>query len=302
MIVVFGSLSADLVTRVERIPRPGETVLCGGYVVVPGGKGANQAVAAARAGARVALVGSRGDDAFGEVAVSLLRQAGVDLGPLATIDRPTGLALISVDEGGENAIVVASGSNQSTRLAQLEAVPLGPSDTVLLQREIPDAETYSAIEHAKAKGARTVLNVAPAGPVPEAALRALDVLVVNEHEALIVAHAVGVGTDDPEEAARLLNERFGCAAIVTLGPKGAVGWVDGVRRAVPALPVAVVDTTAAGDSFTGAFAAALDEGFGFTAAMARGAAAGSLACTAEGAQPSIPDRAAIDKATAEFMA
>jgi hypothetical protein len=129
-----------------------------------------------------------------------------------------------------------------------------------------------------------------------------DVLVVNEHEAVVVAKAVGIAATDPEEAVRDINARFGCATIVTLGSEGAVGWVDGVRRVVPALTIKPVDTTAAGDTFTGAFAAALDQGLGFTLAMARGAAAGSLACTKAGAQPSIPTKADIDTAMRDFSA
>jgi ribokinase len=215
---------------------------------------------------------------------------------VAIVDKPTAVALITVDEKAENAIVVASGANRSTHVGQLEALDFGAGDTLVLQREIPDEATVAAVALAKRRGARVVLNVAPAGPVPAETLAALDVLIVNEHEAITVAKAVGIDTADPEEAVRAIAERFGCAAIVTLGAEGAVGWTDGVRRAVPALKIKPVDTTAAGDAFTGAFAAALDQGMGFTTALARGAAAGSLACTRLGAQPSIPTKAEIDAA------
>jgi ribokinase len=172
----------------------------------------------------------------------------------------------------------------------------------VLQNEIPPADTFAAVALARARGARSILNVAPAGPVPESTLRALDVLIVNEHEAVVVAKAVGIDADDPEVAVREINQQFGCAAIVTLGSAGAVGWVDGVRREVAALKIKAIDTTAAGDSFTGAFAAALDQGLGFTTALARGAAAGSLACTKAGAQPSVPTKDEIDAAMADFAA
>jgi ribokinase len=301
MIIVFGSIGVDLVTNVEHIPHPGETVLCEGYFVVPGSKGANQAVAAARAGSNVVHVASCGNDGFAPLAVSIMKEAGVDLTHVATVAKPTAVALITVDARAENAIVVASGANRSTTVAQLEHCPFGPGDTVVLQREIPDSETFAAVALAKARGARVVLNVAPAGAVPEQTLRALDVLVVNEHEALVVARAVGIESADPEDAVREIAARFGCATIVTLGAEGAVGWTDGVRRRAPALPVTPVDTTAAGDAFTGAFAAALDQGMGVTLALARGAAAGSLACTKAGAQPSIPTKAEIDEATAGFV-
>ena len=302
MIVVFGSLGVDLVTNVSHIPHPGETVLCEGYFIVPGAKGGNQAVAAARAGSKTRFIGSCGNDGFAGLATSIMKEAGVDLSALATVAKPTAVALITVDTKAENAIVVASGANQSTTVAQLEAAGIGTGDIVVLQREIPDKATFGAIAYAKAQGARTILNVAPAGPVPVETLKLLDVLVVNEHEALVVAKAAGIDATDPEEAVRQINTSYGCAAIVTLGAEGAVGWVDGVRRAVPALKVKPVDTTAAGDSFTGAFAAALDQGFGFTMAMARGAASGSLACTKPGAQPSVPMKAEIDKALEGFSA
>jgi ribokinase len=302
MIVVFGSLGVDLVTNVSHIPHPGETVLCEGYFMVPGGKGANQAVSAARAGSRTAIIGSRGNDGFADLALSVMKEAGVDVSAVVPVDKPTCVALITVDEKAENAIVVASGANQSTRAEQLEGSGLAKGDIVLLQREIRDSENFAAIRIAKARGARVVFNVAPAGPLPEEMLRLIDDLVVNEHEALTVARAAGIETSDPEEAVRLLNQRYGCAGIVTLGADGVVGWTDGVRRSAPALKVTPVDTTAAGDSFTGAYAAALDQGMGFSLALARGAASGSLACTKPGAQSSIPLKAEIDAALKDYAA
>jgi ribokinase len=296
MIIVFGSVGVDLVTNVGHIPHPGETVLCEGYFIVPGSKGGNQAVAAARAGSQVMHVASCGNDGFAPLAVSIMKEAGVDVSQVAMIERPTAVALIAVDEKGENAIVVASGANRATSVAQLERCPFGIGDTVVLQREIPDRETFEAVKVAKARGARVILNVAPAGSVPAETLAMLDVLIVNEHEALTVAKAAGIETDDPEAAVRQISARHGCAAIVTVGADGAVGWTGGVRRLAPALRIKPVDTTAAGDAFTGAFAAALDQGMGFSAALTRGVVAGSLACTKPGAQPSIPSKHEIDEA------
>jgi ribokinase len=296
MVVVFGSTGVDLVTRVDHIPHPGETVVCEDYLVVPGSKGANQAVAAARAGSRAAHVASCGDDGFAPLAVSILKEAGVELGHLATVPKPTGVALITVDAKGENAIVVASGANRLTRVSQLQRCPFGAKDTLVLQREIPDRETFAAIALGKSRGARVILNSAPAGPVPAETLASLDILIVNEHEAQVVAQAVGLDSCEPEAAVRAIHERFGCAGVVTLGAKGAVAWINGRRAAAPALKIEPVDTTAAGDSFTGAFAAALDQGMDFTLALARGVVAGSLACTKMGAQPSIPVKAEIDAA------
>ena len=145
MVVVFGSIGVDLVTRVDHIPRPGETVLCEGYVVVPGSKGANQAVAAARAGSRTIHVASCGDDGFAQLAMSIMKEVGIDLSHIATVPKQTGVALITVDTNGENAIVVASGANRLTRASQLERSPFGTKDTLLLQREIPDCETFAAV-------------------------------------------------------------------------------------------------------------------------------------------------------------
>ncbi|PSC03538.1 ribokinase [Alsobacter soli] len=301
MIVVFGSVNVDFVTRVERIPAPGETVLGPDYAVIPGGKGANQALAARRAGAATLLAGAVGRDPFGDIALSLLREDGVDLGRVARVEAPTGAAFISVSAEGENAIVVAAGANGQARAAQLEGLAFGVNDTLLLQREVPEEEAIAAARIARAGGARVILNAAPAGALDPDLLANLDVLIVNEHEAAIVGQGLGL-RGEPDDIARQIDARHGVATIVTLGPQGAVGWTGGVRRTAPALPVSVVDTTAAGDTFCGAFAAALDDGFGFTTALARAAAAGSLACATAGAQPSIPRKMAIEEAVAGFQA
>lgn len=294
MIVVFGSVAVDLVTNVTRIPRPGETVLCPGYRLIPGSKGGNQALAACRAGATAALVATCGSDHFAPVATSILKESGVDLAHVRTSATATGLCLIAVDGAAENAIVVAAGANLETNLEQLEAVPFGSDDTLVLQNEIPEQATFGAVSLAKSRGARSLLNVAPAGPVPVAVLRDLDILIVNEHEALVVGHAIGLSSDDPEAVARQIHHDHGCTAIVTLGPKGAVAFHQGERFAAAAPKVDAIDTTAAGDSFTGAFAAALDQGLPFSTALRRGIAAGSLCCTQAGAQTSVPWAGDID--------
>lgn len=296
MIVVFGSVAVDLVTNVAEIPRPGETVLCPGYRLIPGSKGGNQALAARRAGAEAVLVATCGTDDFAPIATSLLREGGVDLSHLATSTKATALCLIAVDAKAENSIVVAAGANLDTRLAQLEAVRFGTGDTLVLQNEITESETFGAVALGKARGARTVLNVAPAGPVPAATLRDLDILIVNEHEALVVGHALGLASADPEEVGRQIEAQYGCTTVVTLGAQGAVAFHGGQRLAAAAPAVVAVDTTAAGDSFTGAFVAALDAGRDLADALRRGVVAGSLCCTVAGAQPSIPLAAAIEAA------
>jgi ribokinase len=294
MIVVFGSINLDLITRVERIPGPGETTLGGDYATSPGGKGANQALAARRAGSKVAMVGAVGRDSFAGEALALLKADGVDLSATTEVAAPTGAAFIAVDRHGENAIVVASGANRLAKAAQLEKLTIGSGDILVLQRETPPAEVEAAALHAKAKGGRVILNLAPAGAPSDMLLAALDTLILNEHEALTLADALQIAARAPEEVAAHLAQTRGLATIVTLGPVGAVGHAKGVRYAAPAPPVTVVDTTGAGDTFVGAFAAALDRGLSFEAAMKRGLAAGSLACTKPGAQPSMPYAAEIE--------
>lgn len=288
MIIVFGSVNVDFVTRVQAIPRPGETVLGPGYDVIPGGKGANQALAARRAGSAVALAGAVGRDPFAEIGLALLKAEGVNLSATEKVDAPTGAAFITVDATGENAITVASGANAKASASSLSKLTLGEKDILLMQREVPEHEQIVAARIAKEKGARVILNVAPAGVIAEELAALIDVLIMNEHEAAVVAQGMGLSSDTPETHARMIAETRKLTTIVTLGAEGAVGWTDGVRRHIPAFPVDVVDTTAAGDAFCGAFAAALDRGFGFTSALAQGVAAGSLTCTKAGAQPSLP--------------
>jgi ribokinase len=262
-ITVVGSVNLDLVARCERLPRPGETVSDASFGRVPGGKGANQAVACARLGARVLFVGAVGRDPFAAEALAGLRDAGVEL-DLRETDEPTGVALILVDASGNNEIVVAPGAN-----ATLGAVELPESDAVLCQLEIPDEAVVSAWEGATGLFA---LNAAPARPVPVDP----DLAIVNRYEL------------------EALQRRDGLVA-VTLGAEGAVLLDDGdeVARAEPP-PVTAVDGTAAGDSFTAALLVSLLEGRGHDEALRRGCAAGALAASRFGAQPSLPTAAEID--------
>jgi len=302
MIIVFGSVNVDFVTRVNAIPKPGETVLGPGYDVIPGGKGANQALAARRAGAHVMMIGAVGKDPFAQIGTALMDDAGVDLSAMAHVDAPTGAAFITVDAKGENAITVASGANAFASAKSLAHVSLGPKDTLLMQREVPEAEQIEAARFARAKGARVLLNVAPAGAIAEDLVKLVDILIMNEHEAMSVALGMGFSCDTPEANARMIANERSISTIVTVGSEGAIGWTGGVRRHVPAFPVTVVDTTAAGDAFCGSFAAALDAGFGFTGALGRGVAAGSLACTRHGAQPSLPLKDEIEATLGNWSA
>ena len=299
MITVFGSINIDLVTSVARIAAPGETVLGPSYAAIPGGKGANQALAACRAGAEVALVGATGHDGFASPALALLRDAGVVLDDVAEVDAPTGAAFIAVDAEGQNAITVAAGANAEAAANQIRAATLRHGGLLLLQRETPDREGEAAAVLARTAGLRTILNLAPSGLVSEAYLRSIDILVVNEHEAADLAAALGLGSDHGV-LAQHLRQAFGVSAtVVTLGSEGVIGWEGGTAHRVTCPKVVVVDTTAAGDSFVGAFAAALDAGLSFAEALRRGTAAGSLACTRAGAQTSIPWKTDIETLLAQ---
>jgi len=293
MIVVFGSINIDLVTPVERLPGAGETVLGPGYSVHPGGKGANQALAARRAGAEVAMIGAVGRDGFGEAALALLASDGVDLSRVARVDEPTGAAFIAIDSDGANQIIVAAGSNAAAAPAALQRMPLGTDDVLLLQCEVPAPANLAAAQTMKAAGGRVILNLAPAEAPSAALLDSLDVMILNEHEALVLAQALGWPEREPDAIARRLDAERGIATVATLGAAGVVAWQGGVRHRLPAPRVTVVDTVAAGDSFAGAFAAALAEGRDVATALRHGVAAGSIACTRAGAQPSIPYRSEI---------
>ncbi len=300
MIVVFGSINLDLVTPVARLPAAGETVLGRAYTVHPGGKGANQALAARRAGADVVLVGAVGDDSFASPALSLLRDGGVDLTRVAKVQAPTGAAFITVDGQGANQIVVASGANAQARAAALQGLSFSARDILLLQREVPETECIAAARMARLAGARVLLNLAPSGQLDPALRALLDLLVVNEHEARDLAQSLGWSETDPDAIAARVDAEHNIACIATLGARGAVGWSGGVRRAIAAPAVEVADTTAAGDAFVGALAAALESGFGFMGALQRAVAAGSLACIKAGAQPSLPAKVEIDALAATF--
>lgn len=288
MIVVFGSINIDLVTPVERLPGPGETVLGPGYALHPGGKGANQALAARRAGADVVLVGATGRDRFSDAALALLTTEGVDLDHVAQVDAPTGAAFIATDRAGANQIIVAAGANAALRPDALRQLELAAEDILLLQREVPEEACLEAARAMKRAGGRVILNLAPAEAPSPALLDQLDMLIVNEHEAAVLAQALGWPEQDPDAIAHRLDGERRIATVATLGAAGLVAWIDGTRHRFPAPEVAVVDTVAAGDSFTGAFAAALAAGKDMAAALRDGLAAGSLACTRRGAQPSIP--------------
>ena len=302
MIVVFGSINVDLTARVDRFPQPGETIHGRSFAVVAGGKGANQALAARRAGASVMMVGAIGNDAFASAAVSGLSDAGVDIGAVRRIDGQTGVAVIAVDARGQNSIVVVPGANDTVAAADLPDSVLGPSTTLVVQLEVPLSAVAEVAVRARVRRTRVVLNAAPAMPLPATLLSAVNVLIVNEHEAQALATASAVAPA-PEALAVAMRERFGCATVVTLGARGARAAVEGGQLLFAAAPaVDVVDTTGAGDALVGTLAAALDRGASRPHALDEGVAAGSLACTAAGAQAALPTADAIGELAAKVEA
>lgn len=303
MIVVFGSLNVDVMIAVSHLPLPGETVLGPGYELTAGGKGANQALAAARAGAKVTMVGSIGTDPLAETAIADLRTAGVDLSHLAKVADPTGLAAICVDKAGENHVVVASGANRQTKADQMPDALLGPGTLVVLQMEVPLPENWALIRAAKAKGARILLNAAPASSIPMDALRSIDWLIVNENEARQIAQDLGLAADEARRAAAAIAAASDTTIIVTLGGAGAAAYLGkGGGFQVSSLAIKPLDTVGAGDSFVGGFAAALDRGRDLGDALRHAAVGGALACLKTGAQPSLPHLAEIEKRLAELPA
>jgi ribokinase len=298
MILVFGSLNIDLVARVPVIPGPGRTALAPGYDRHFGGKGANQAVAAARMSrsGRAQMAGAVGDDAFGAQARANLEANGVDAALVATVAAPTGCAFIVVDAMGENAITVASGANRAARQDGVPDAALAGGVTLALQMETPWEQSAALAARVRKAGGRVVWNLAPAPAALDAAtlraiLAATDVFIVNEHEAMDAARALGHAAGDFLAAASALARAGGVTCVVTAGGAGA--WVaapDGPPAHVPAAPAKVVDTTGAGDAFVGAFAAMIEEGRAPPEAARIACRAAARACETLGAQPGLPRR------------
>ncbi len=282
-VVIVGSANVDQVFRVTAIPAPGETVLSNGFSIALGGKGQNQAVAAARAGAQTAFIGALGDDAFGSSIREGLAADGVGAEGVRTADAPTGTALIAVDDAGENTIIVEAGANALLELRETDATAIAAADVLVLQLEIPLAVVTAAARIARAGGTRVLLNAAPIRELPAELLENVDILVVNEHEGAFLARGGAVETLAP-------------IVIVTLGAAGAVAHENGTEVRVAAPKVSAVDATGAGDTFCGALAALLAEGATLAAALRFAVAAASLSVQKPGAVPSIPSRESIENA------
>ncbi|MET7460572.1 ribokinase [Nonomuraea sp. NPDC005501] len=292
MISVFGSANMDLVAYVDRAPKRGETVTGRLFRTVPGGKGANQAIAAARAGTEVAFIGAVGDDGFGAEIRETLAVAGVDVERLRQVPGPSGIAHIVVDDDGGNSIIVVPGANGLvTAPSEEERAVIAASRAVLLQLELPMKAVIGAARAAREAGVPVVLTPAPAQPLPDELLDAVALIVPNEHEA-----AALTGATDPGDALDRLLERVP-EVVITLGSEGALyGSRAGERVRVPAVRVEAVDTTAAGDTFVGALAVARAEGRPAEEALRFASAAAALSVQRPGASTSMPSRAEIDAA------
>jgi ribokinase len=291
-IAVLGSINTDLVLRCERLPAPGETVRGSDFGAWPGGKGANQAVAAARLGAAVRLIGCVGDDAFGVAALDALRAEGIDTARVEVVRATaTGVAMVCVDAAGRNTIAVAAGANAALGAAQVDAAAEVIAQAALLvcQLEVPLAAVERAVSLARAARVPVLLNPAPALPLAAELLAGIDLLVPNESEAAgLDARCAG-----SRESARLLRELGPRAVVVTLGERGVQVAEAGGLWEQPAPRVAALDTTGAGDAFVGALAAALVEGQNLRAAIGFAQRAAALSVTRAGAMPSMPRRAEL---------
>lgn len=296
-IVVFGSINMDLVVRAAHIPIPGETILGSDFVTVPGGKGANQAVAAAKLGAPTRLVGAVGNDAFAAPLQQSLQEYGVDTTHVLSLVGASGVALITVADNGENSIVVASGANMHLGHASLDAVAeaLTGADTLLLQLEIPLELVIAAAQMARRRGVRVILDPAPARALPSELLRSVDLVTPNESETAILT---GVFPDDEascQAAYEVLRGQGAGAVIIKRGAHGA-WWSNGQDQLqVPAFSVPTVDTVAAGDCYNGALAVALREQMPLAHAMRFAAASAAVSVTRRGAQQSMPNRADVTR-------
>jgi ribokinase len=290
MITVLGSINMDLIATVSRLPKPGETVTGSNFVTAPGGKGANQALAARRAGAEVAMAGACGEDEFAVPALTYLRYDGVSLDRVRSASTATGVALIFVGGDGENVIAIVPGANATVTAddAKAAVAAMSRNDILMLQMEIPPAAIEAGLQAAKEKGVTTVVNIAPITPDARRLAQLATIVIANETEFELFAGRNGL-SDEAREAEMLrINKEHRQTIIVTLGADGVVAAREGKIVRAKGLEIEPVDTVGAGDTFCGYLAAGLDHGLKFETALRRAAVAGSLACMKPGAQPSIP--------------
>lgn len=291
MLVVFGSINIDFVFPVAALPQPGDTVRSETGRIEPGGKGANQAAAAARDGARVTLVGAVGNDVLADAALAGLVRGGVDLRGIAKLDAATGRAAICIDPDGHTMVAADGGANRLARADQVSDSLLGPGTTLLLQMETEPEENAALILRARRLGTRVILNLSPPRLIDTDALRAVDLLIGDSAELAWVGERLGTGNNPAS-----LHAALGITAVRMMGVQGAEAMSDDGFLTMPALPVDMRDTTAAADCFTGVFAAALSRGAELRPALRRAAVAAALSTTRADAQGSMPSSADIDRA------
>lgn len=294
-ILVVGSLNADLVVRTPRFPQPGETISGEDLQVIPGGKGANQAVAAARLGSSVAMLGRVGHDNFGDFLLENLKSNNVDTQLVQRDNASTGTAIIVVDASGQNSIVLSAGANGKISSSDVEHASFSSFKLLLLQLEIPTPTVLSAVKRAKESGVRVLLNPAPAKELSDELISLADFVVPNETELSLLTGQTVTDVPSAGQAAKKLIERGAQHVIVTLGSKGALSVSDTQTTHVDTFSVNVVDTTAAGDAFIGGFATALLQNRSVEESVRYGCACGALATTRFGAQPSLPTKEEVER-------
>lgn len=296
-VVIVGSVTADVTTFSTRLPARGETILGDQFTLMLGGKGANQAVAAGRSGARTSFVGCVGDDLFHDLVVDGLSDAGVDLAHLRTVPGPTGIAHIRVDASAQNDIVMVPLANAALSAEQIDAAlaALAPTTSVLLtQLETPSALTAHITARGREHGMTVILDPAPAAPLPEDVWRSIDIVTPNETEASLLSGIEVVDAATAEQAGRWFLDRGVGAAVITLAGQGSCVVTAEGASIIPPFPVEAVDTTAAGDAYAGYLGAALANGRSLAEAVRLATAAGALAVTKQGASPSLPVRAEVE--------
>lgn len=296
-IVVVGSSNTDMILKLDRIPKPGETILGGEFVTAAGGKGANQAVAAAKAGGAVTFIARVGQDMFGEQAVAGFVESGINVDHVQKDKSPSGVALIFVAKDGENSIGVGGGANGKLSPADVKKAKaaFATAHTVIMQLETPLETVQAAADLAEANGATVILNPAPAQKLPDALLKKISILTPNETEAELLTGVQVTDEASCSKAADALLRKGVKSVIITLGSRGAFVATGKSKQFVPGFKVKPVDTTAAGDTFNGALAVALAEGKAMNDAVRFANAAGAISVTRMGAQPSAPKRAEIEK-------
>lgn len=293
MVVVFGSVSMDTILSVDHLPIAGETTIGTSRLKNEGGKGANQAIAAAKMGNEVYFFGSVGQDLNGNILLENFQSYGIDIGGINVVPEVSGAACVVVSGDSENSIVYIPGANKLAKSSSIPDYLLKEESIVLMQMEVPAVENWKLALRAKAKKSKVILNAAPANYIPEEAFKNIDVLIINQNEALRVANQLNIETSDYQNIAESINKRFGIVCIVTLGENGVLAVSNTDKYFIPAILVDSIDTTCAGDAFVGTFVAYLDNGYSLKDCLIAGNIAGALTTTKRGSQKSMPSAADI---------